>query len=440
MTSVSFHPSTSHKSSHPPPAAAKPSQPVAAAAAPSPPTAFTIPRLDDLTIAHIAANFSTCPVIDHLPAHYVPNLLHLLSSSPPLPLPLSLRYIESEEYWQWRAQRDFPPPLDLIHHGGRWKRLYCERWLCRRLEGWKQGAEGWEGGVEALQREVRQVEPFVHTVELTMLPSHVDVAAVLGGCHRLSSLVAQFGCRRLLMDYDPRLIGMNDADAGSIARLLSSTACLTKLCLTGNEMTPQQAQSIAASLPHCACLTHLDLTHNNIGDEGAAHIVSALPRTLLSFLSLADNGLSAAAMTPLASALLALPAACNPLHLSLSLNSIGDAGWAELCRGLAGGKLWRLEAVAVGIGAESRDGLMRAVRGKKGGRLQELLIGCNTTLGEGDDGAELLRAVRDNAELWLLDAVRCGWPESVLKQLQDTMEQRVEADKQSRRKAADSRR
>ena len=389
------------------------------------------------------------PSIDRIPPHYLPSLLPLLPLHPPVDLRTAAVYIDSEPYWQYRAQSDFPS-LNLLHHGGRWKRAYCERHLQRRLEGWKGEGEEGDRGWQELMNEIRVLAPFIHTLHLTSLPSHPDLSALLRPLPRLSSLHLRYGAHRLLMDYDPSLLGMREEDSQALARLLLHTPTLVSLTLPSTLLTSPLYAALHPGVAASPSLTHLDLSHNALTDP-TLHLLSALlPHSLLAFLDLSDNDFTAEGMAALGQGVKARGCRGGPLELRVGQNRVGWEGVAGLLAEAEGGDVVGvLDIVACGVGWEGRAGLIRAVRGRGGRGVRELYAACNDWVGRGQgeeekeggevEGEDLMAAVQLNRSLLVLDVSMCGWGDAVLQRVQAVLDGRVEAEKAAKRKAADAR-
>ena len=485
MSAVTFHPSTSDGRSHPHRNAASSSKTsnVTASTTPSSTTTTTnptpsllIPRLDDLTLHHLASNLHTYPAIDAIPPHYLPSLLTLLHPLPPLPLPLAATYVAAQQYWQWRSERESGcAGRDVREHGGCWRRLVCERWVGGRLEGWKaeRREKGWMKDVSESEREylqllseVRAVAPFIHTVQLNSLPSHCDLSDVLRPCTRLSSLVVRFGARQLLMDHDMQFVGMQRCDALHTAKLLLASPTLTKLRLPNNRMTDAHLAVLLTGLRHSPTLTSLDLSHNTITSTGATQLATLLPSPtcLLATLDLSDNAIGESGAVALAAAVRQVGGVGRVVALNVSLNPLGVAGAVALL-GLVSSPTCVLSGLQVGAvgaeGVEAGEAVVRAVRsGGVSGRLKELVVSGNMLVKQRvreeeekeamDDtpvavdgarlGEQLLAAVRENKSLLVLDVSGCGLDESVVQQVQQILFARIEADKAVQRKALEARR
>ena len=449
--SVTFHPSTAEPRSRPAARCPPSLQQTAALSVTAPASPVLVPRLDSLTLSSIAAHLSTHPNIDRVPAHYLPSLLPLLALYPPVDLCTAAVYIESDVYWRWRAQADFAA-VDPVKHGGRWKRAYAERWLQRRLEGLKEEEEEGEEAVQRLQKEVRVLSPWIHTLQLEQLPSHADLSFLLRSCDRLSAVQARYGAVRLHMDYDPLLLGARLDDTQSLARLLLHAPSLFALSLPCNLLDDRLYPALHPGLAASHSLTHLDLSHNALGDASAALIAALLPTSLLTHLDLSDNLITAPGAAALSSALAARTGRGGPLELRLGMNRVGWEGMEGLLREAEGGGVGVLEVVGCGVGVEGRPGVVRAVRGRGGKGLRELYVACNPLVGAAvkgrgeeekeaeDAGEDLLAAVALNKALVTLDIALCGWSDAVQQRVQEVLNARIDAEKASRRRALEGKR
>ena len=307
--------------------------------------------------------------------------------------------------------------------------------------------EGGEG-VQRLLSEIRVIAPFIHTLYLTRLPSHVDLSLLLRPCPRLSSLHCRFGSTQLHMDWDPSLLGMTREDAQALARLLLHTSSLISLCLPCTILTDVLYPSLHLGLASTPSLTHLDLSHNALSDQSIVALAALLPTSLLTLLDVSDNSFGAVGAKALGAGVRGRGARGGPLELRVGGNRVGWEGVEGVMGEVEEGRgevIGVLDIVACGVGREGRDGLVRTVKGRGGRGVRELYAACNQWVGGvgggvgeekegGDEGEDLIAAVKENKALLVLDVSMCGWHEGVLQRVQGILDGRIEADKASKRR------
>uniref|UniRef100_A0A0G4HZP1 Uncharacterized protein n=1 Tax=Chromera velia CCMP2878 TaxID=1169474 RepID=A0A0G4HZP1_9ALVE len=197
--------------------------------------------LTDLCFKKLAENFSKLPegFLDYLSDGEANAVGHNFEDSdltkiydhidPNLPIPVAAPRIDDENYWQKRTllhRRNRPTgsvlsgsgQARLLEHGGKWKRLYLETELARSLESLPLDPEDEE--MDALKDQLKRSSPFVVSLKVNQLPSHMDVVPILDGLPHLTKLSITFGERRLGMNYDRGSFGMKLSDAMSLGESL----------------------------------------------------------------------------------------------------------------------------------------------------------------------------------------------------------------------------
>ena len=135
-----------------------------------------------------------CPAFDWIPAEYLDNVVGLLQPGK-LDFASSCALIEAEKYWSRLARERWNPQnLNLALHGQSWKRLYCEKHLQETLEKYSHSKQ--HHNYLRLLREVEACKPFVHTLRLSELLSHLDLSDLLFDFPSLTHLDLKFGSVR----------------------------------------------------------------------------------------------------------------------------------------------------------------------------------------------------------------------------------------------------
>ena len=450
----------------------------------------SVPRLDDLILKSLADNYHLCPAFDWLPPEYLDNLIGLITPGK-LEFASACALVQSEKYWEkmcrerWgnegakvKATAAVPgtipsastgvaaaggssaaaTSLNLALHGQSWKRLYCERHLSSRLESYHASKSGLN--YSRLLKDVEACKPFVHTITLGELTSHLDLAELLFDFPHLSALSLRFGARELGMDYDKAAFGMSLSDASSLARLMGGGGgggcSISRLELSENLLGDEAVILLMAGLHPSvnSTLTYLDLSHNKISDLGARRIAQMLDGssgngsgsgqqtqaqqycTTLTDLNLSDNHLG-----PLGGSYFGSALSNNRglRRLNLSLNALGDEGGSALFTGCTQHtSLKELVVSSAELEGEAGEQLLNLMRFNRS--LETINLAANPTLfGSGASAAKssaaLLEALRQNEQLVSLDLRRNGVTAAVEAEVKALCAKRLAMVKQAARKA-----
>lgn len=367
----------------------------------------------------IAENFETSLTFGDLPEEYVTKIIDLL----PLDLPLELvgTLIKHESYWKRRSNARWRN-CECSSHGDSWKQLYFERNLEHALEHFDPSTSE----LEDLKKLLVFSRPFVRSIRLQQLPSHLDLTFIFDVMSTtLVTLELTYGMRNVGMDYDRSLFGMKLSDCRSLAKSLERCETLTHLELRNNMLDDDRVRMLASGLVDNLSVVHLDLSHNRIADRGIRAIAKLLDaRSVLTYLNLTDNAIHAEGARALARALRSNHAL---LDLRLRLNRIGDEGGRALLDVLSvNHALQRLDLAANNLGAQSAQSLANMLR--ENDALREIIINSNDLGGAGEETSQDIRdAVNENGVLDVLDMRNCNVSLEIEAAITETLHGRVDA-------------
>lgn len=201
-----------------------------------------VPRLDDLLIKCLAENYDVYPALDRIPAEYLDNVVALLDPSQ-IEFSVAAKYITTEKFWKRLCQERWPI-CQIASHGLSWKRLYIERHLQSLFEAYYPSSQG--QNFERLMKEVSAGKPYVQTINIQQLLSHLDLSDILIEFPNLSTLTLKYGARKLGMDYDKSLFGMQLKDAMYLSKFLGKTNTLNRLTLTENLLNDESIHILSS--------------------------------------------------------------------------------------------------------------------------------------------------------------------------------------------------
>jgi len=385
-----------------------------------------VPRFDDLIVKAIAENYDVYPCLDRIPTEYVDNVVALLDPSQ-IEFTAAAKYISTEKFWKRLAQERWPI-CQVDRHGLSWKRLYIERHLQALLEAYFPSNSG--QNFEKLMKELDAGKPFVHNVTIQQLLSHIDVSEVFEDFRNLSMLSLKYGARKIGMDYDKTLFGMQLKDAMFMSKFITKTRTLTTLCLAENLLTDESIHVLSSGLAYNDTLTSLDLSHNKIGDQGATRIASLLAEhDVLTHLDLADNHIHSAGGKALGFALEKNDVLQN---FSLKLNPVGDEGGVAILTCLAVNEtLQELNLSGTNLQADSCKALCKLLQGNSS--LKQCDFSCNSF--QAKDSASILRAVQANQSVTEMNLRRSGINSDAAEDIREILKKRFSEQKRSKRKA-----
>lgn len=345
-----------------------------------------------LVLTHARVARAAYPILGNLPRKFQERVIAQLPVDVPLATVASV--VADESYWKRRAQARWQQ-CKASDHGSSWKRLYFERHITEALESYREETMP----MTTLLRTFAIATPFVRTVLLRQLPSHVDLGMVLSHLSLTATLDVQYGMRELGMDFAWGVLGITLTDVRRLAQALGENVSLRALLLQSSALSDEPVRILTAGLLQAPRLTHLDLAHNEIGDAGAralARYLAAADSQLVR-LSLANNRIGAAGGEALGHALHG-----NTVlqELDLRMNVLHD-GCAFICAGVTENR----SLVTLNLAANRLDSVQSVVQ------LREMLR-QNSTLTDVDIssnrimsklGTKLKDGIESNRTLLRLD-------------------------------------
>lgn len=277
-------------------------------------------------------------------------------------------------------------------------------------------------------QEVHSGKAFVHSMVIQQLLSHLDLSDILLQFPNLNSLHLRYGARKLGMDYDKSLFGMQLRDTMSVARLIDKAPLLSTLMLPENLLNDESLHIISNALLTNDTLTHLDLSHNKIGDSGAKRLSKVVEEGgVLMHLNLGDNNIQLEGAQFLARAL-----KMNSVitEFSLHLNPVGDRGGRALFENLIDHpSITTLDFAAMDMGVESGNALIGLLQSNT--NITNLNISCNDFR---LNGQELRDTLAQSPNIVELDIRRCEIDEQSQAEIRQVIAKRYATLKQARRK------
>lgn len=384
-----------------------------------------VPRLDDLVVKCLAENYDIYPALDRIPPEYLDNVVALLDPSQ-IEFSVAAKYITTEKFWKRLSQERWPI-CQIQEHGLSWKRLYIERHTQSLLEAYYP-SKGRNNFVR-LNNELSAAKPFVHKIKVQQLLSHLDLSEILSSFPNLSTLHLRYGARKLGMDYDKSLFGMQLKDAMNLSKLLVKAPYLSSLMLPENLLNDEAVHFITNGLAYNETITNLDLSHNKVGDAGAKRLSKVLEtHGVLQQLDLSDNNVHTEGAQYLARAFQRNSVITT---FSIKLNPIGDRGGRDLFTHLKENNcLEELNVSSCGLGQESGAALLELLETTTS--ITHLDISCNELgLQQGDLKKAIVRAKK----VVSVEFRRCGVEDEEASEIKAVLAQRWADLKQSRRKA-----
>lgn len=311
-------------------------------------------------------------------------------------------------------------------HGLSWKRLYIERHLQSLLEAYYPSKSG--ANYDRMRKEMSAGKAFVHSLNIQQLLSHLDLSEVLLKFNHLNALSLRYGARRLGMDYDKSLFGMQLRDAMSLSNYIRKTISLSRLTLRENLLNDESIQILSEALSENQTITALDLSYNRIGNAGAKRLSKVMmEQPVLTHLDLSDNNIQSEGAEKLG---LALKHTDSLLSFNVKLNPLGDVGGSEILQGVVDHPtLTSLDISAADLGPEAGSSLLHLLESNT--NLTSLNIACNELRMQGED---LQAALGNSPSIVELDFRRCEIEQEPTEAIKKILFKRSADLKQARRK------
>eukprot|EP01084_Bolivina_argentea_P280475 479667_1 len=294
---------------------------------------YRVARLDDICVSFIAFNFNSYPILDSIPSQYVGNIVNNIDLSK-LVINRAAKHVECSKLWQQMASERWEN-CRVELHGSSWKRLYLENHITELLESYYPSTPDSNINWNRLLESIKCSSPFIHSIKLNQLPSHLDLSQILPLFNNLSSLDVTYRTLNVGMNYNPDDFGMNLNDALNISKYLQNTKSLSTLRLSECLIDDETVHILMGGLQQNNTITTLDLSYNKISDVGARRLSAFLSKkdNVLMALNLNNNQINDEGVTHIASTL--KNKHLQLIELDLSLNNVSDAGAINLFESLA---------------------------------------------------------------------------------------------------------
>jgi len=295
---------------------------------------YRVPRLDDICVAFIGANFNEYPILDCIPAQYVENVVNLIDLSKLL-INRASKHVECSKLWE-RMSCERWENCRVELHGSSWKRLYLEKHIKELVESYYPSIPDSNINLNRLLKSIKCSSPFIHSIKLDQLPSHLDLSQILPLFNNLSSLDITYKVLNVGMNYNAEDFGMNLNDALNISKYLHSTKSLSTLILSECLIDDETVHILMGGLQQNNTITTLNLSYNKITSTGARRLSSFLTKNdnVLMILNLNDNQINDEGVQFIAETLKNKDNS-HLIELNVALNNIGDSGAAALMEAAA---------------------------------------------------------------------------------------------------------
>lgn len=295
---------------------------------------YRVPRLDDICVAFIGANFNEYPILDSIPPQYVENIVNLIDLSKLL-INRASKHVECSKLWErMSCQRWENCRVEL--HGSSWKRLYLEKHIKELFESYYPSKNVKSNiNLNRLLKSIKCSSSFIHCIKLEQLPSHLDLSQILPLFTNLSSLDITYKVLNVGMNYNEEDFGMNLNDALNISKYLHSTKSLSTLVLSECLIDDETVHILMGGLQQNNTITTLNLSFNQISDVGARRLSAFLSKddNVLMSLNLNDNQINDEGIGYIAATLRLKTS--HLIQLELALNNVTDEGAAKLFEAVA---------------------------------------------------------------------------------------------------------
>ena len=167
---------------------------------------YRVPRLDDICVSFIAANFNEYPILDCIPSQYIENIVNLIDLSKLL-INRASKHVSCSKLWE-RMSCERWENCRVELHGSSWKRLYLEKHINELLESYYPSPSNISNiNLNRLLESIKCASPFIHSIKLNQLPSHLDLSQILPLFNNLSSLDITYKILNVGMNYNEEDFG-----------------------------------------------------------------------------------------------------------------------------------------------------------------------------------------------------------------------------------------
>ncbi|KAJ3035659.1 T-complex-associated testis-expressed protein 1 [Rhizophlyctis rosea] len=397
-----------------------------------------VPKLSELCVKVIVANFEKTPHLSSLPPKYRALILSSISTS--LPLPLAAPLIPDDSYWHRRALATYKL-CNVARHGNSWKRLFFEKHIQSITENYTPKKVGGADEEKKLVEIVRLAGPWVERLEIGQLrpveggdeedgegaggegvvgglvgdaskvisqkekerkreeegsvkelkikptdppPDHMDITILFGGLPGLKHFKVYYGVRDCGINFNRAYFGMTLNDCVSLCTALHHTHTLESLVIQASKIDDDRCRMICKALMENKSLKILDLSHNLLTAPSLRALSTLLAtHPTLQSLTLTNNPLGPTSTPTL---LRALHHTTTLQHLSLATCSLTDSGGADIFKGLEKNNSVReVDLRGNGLGVKSAGALEKCLRVNR--ELRSVNVSCNRLCGkEGGSG------------------------------------------------------
>ncbi|OHT16819.1 hypothetical protein TRFO_12898 [Tritrichomonas foetus] len=285
-----------------------------------------IPRLIDLCLNTIIANYESCTELHLVPRKYHQKVLRSIPEN--ISFPIAVMTIPDGIFWKRLMLSQFPDvPRDPARKN--WKSFFFENYAARKLE------NASESNIDEISHELRIIGPFIRKITLTRSPAKISMFKLFRTFRGLKSLSLVYGePRRNFAQYEEfdsfDIRAEHSATLRDCQVMCADFINLGKYCslqefdMTDNSLTDQAVVKVAEGLFKAFnSLTSLTFAHNEIRQNGAHAIGSILLHSPIRKLDLSDNQIGSNGVQKLCEC---AKQSSTLEELNLSSNQIGNNG------------------------------------------------------------------------------------------------------------------
>lgn len=380
-----------------------PQTPPTAAASAVPQQPYFVPTLGELCAQTLANHFAEIRAIDQLPDRRQYDLI-VEQLPTDLPLEVAVPRIAAESYWKECCEARFSlgqlPEVTKTNRlvppaKGGWRRVYLERDLEDFLMNLK--IEFSTQDAAALQHKLALCAQYIYSLRLHRQRAHIDLVDLFSKIPHLESFSVSYGVLTAKDAMSPDMIGMKQADAVMLQKVLRTSQSLVHLSLRECGVDDVLGLAICSGLVKNKSLQVLDLSHNRIGNS-TAHALELLLHNgdTLKEVNLANNDIRDSGAVMLSRG---LRGNGGLQLLDLRVNRIDTAGGIALLGALAeNSALTSLNLGANHLGPDAARAARDALPSNRA--LVSLNLSCNAL---GEIGGQHLAHAIQNSNVCLVD-------------------------------------